>query len=119
MFTLSTRIRRARTLAVITQAGMARRLGVQRSAVTQWERQGGTTPSLSHLIQIAGETGVRFEWLATGRGPCKPEEGEFDVALRLDDWTRDHMESRILEGLRRVPQHKRETIVRIVEMLSP
>ena len=97
---------------------MARRLGVQRSAVTQWERQGGTTPSVTHLAQIASETVVRFEWLATGRGPCSPDQGEFDVGVITDDFARDHLESRVLEGLRRVPHRKREAVVQIVELLS-
>lgn len=117
MFTLPTRVRRARTLAALTQIAMARRLGVQRSAVTQWEREGGTTPSVAHLAQIANETGVRFEWLATGRGPCRPEEGEFDVAVAFEDLARDHLESRLLASVRRLPHHRRETVVRVVELL--
>jgi len=28
----------------------------------------GTNPSVSNLAQVAVSTGVRFEWLATGRG---------------------------------------------------
>lgn len=118
MLSISTRIRRARALATLTQADLARRLGIQRSAVTQWERDGGTTPNVAHLAQVATETGVRFEWLATGRGACRPSEGEFDVALIVDDYARDHLETRVLEGLRRVPNRKRESVVRIVEMLA-
>lgn len=118
MFTLPTRVRRARILVPMTQADMARRLGVQRSAVTQWEREGGTRPNVAHLAQIANETGVRFEWLATGRGPCQPAEGEFDLAVTVQDLARDHLESRLLESLRRLPYHRREKVVRVVELLS-
>src|SRR5688572_5149852 len=118
MYSISTRIRRARSVAQLTQTELARRLGVQRSAVTQWERTGGTTPSVAHLAQIATETAVCFEWLATGRGPCRPDAGEFDVALVIEDYARDQLESRLLDGLRRVSHRKREALVRIVELLS-
>lgn len=118
MLSISTRVRRSRALAGMTQAELARRLGVQRSAVTQWESQGGTTPSVAHLAKIADETNVRFEWLATGRGACSPEEGEFDIAVNTDEYARDHLESRILESFRRIPSRKREAVVRMVEMLS-
>ena len=71
---LSGRIRKARNLATLSQAELARRIGVKRSAVTQWEHPNGTTPSVEHLIQIAMETGTQFEWLATGRGPMRLNE---------------------------------------------
>nr|WP_257608158.1 helix-turn-helix transcriptional regulator [Xanthomonas citri] len=79
---LSARIRRARALAAISQAELAKRVGVQRSAVTQWECTAGTTPSVGHLIQIACETAVCFEWLATGRGPSRAQEGLLDAAVQ-------------------------------------
>lgn len=118
VFSIYTRIRRARSLAGLTQTEVARRVGVQRSAVTQWERKGGTTPSVCHLAQIACETQVCFEWLATGRGPCNPEAGEFDSAVIVEDFARDELESRVLQGLRRVPDRKREALVQVVELLS-
>lgn len=114
----SIRIRRARTLAGFTQAKLAARLGVQRSAVTQWENPNGTSPSVEHLSHIAQETGVCFEWLATGRGPCRPEAGAFDSAVISEDFAYDELESRVLQSLRRVSGRKRETLVRVVEMLS-
>lgn len=112
------RIRRARTHAGLTQATLARRIGVQRSAVTQWERWEGTSPNVAHLADIAEQTGVRFEWLATGRGACAPEAGEFDAAVMLDDYARDALESRVLESLRRVPPQKREALVQMIEVIA-
>ncbi|HEY9400534.1 MAG TPA: helix-turn-helix transcriptional regulator, partial [Luteimonas sp.] len=53
MLRSSIRIRRARTLAGLTQTALAARLGVQRTAVTQWECERGTSPSVEHLSQIA------------------------------------------------------------------
>jgi len=69
MIGLSTRIRQARLRAGMTQAALARRVGVKRSAATQWEHPSGTVPSMEHLIAVALATGVHLEWLATGRGP--------------------------------------------------
>lgn len=118
MLKSSIRIRRARTLAGLTQAALASRLGVQRTAVTQWECERGTSPSVEHMSQIAHETEVCFEWLATGRGPCRPETGAFDAAVIREDFAHNELESRILQSLRRVSGRKREILVHIVEMLS-
>lgn len=115
---MSSRIRRARSLKGITQTELARRIGVQRSAVTQWEREEGTSPSVVHLAQIACETGVCFEWVATGRGQCHPDEGLLDNALMTSDFARDDMESRLLDGFRRVPRKRREALVQVVELLA-
>lgn len=101
MISLATRIRRARTVATLSQATLARRVGVHRSAVTQWERAPGTTPSVDHLLQVATVTGVAFEWLATGRGQSYPEAGGFDMAVVIQDYANDDLESRVLSGLRR------------------
>ena len=115
---MSTRIRKARNSAKFSQAELARRVGVERSAATQWERPHGTTPSVNHLAQIAIETGVCFEWLATGRGPSNPEPDAYDTALVMEDYARDAMESRVLTALRRLGVGRRATIVQVVELLS-
>lgn len=118
MTSMSLRIRRARTQAQLTQSELARRLGVQRSAVTQWERDHGTTPSVDHLAQIATETGACFEWLATGRGPSHPDADAFASAVVVQDYARDEFESRVLIALRRVARRKREAVARVIELLS-
>lgn len=118
MVSMSTRVRRARTLAAFSQAELARRVGVERSAVTQWEQPNGTTASVNHLAQIALETGVCFEWLATGRGPSRPEPGAFETALVVEDYARDAMETRALTALRRLSLRRRAVAVQIIELLS-
>lgn len=67
MYTMSTRILRARRLANLTQALLATKVGVHRSAVAQWEQPDGTSPSVHHLEQTATLTGVYFEWRAIYR----------------------------------------------------
>lgn len=118
MLSMSTRVRRARTQAGLSQAELARRIGVERSAVTQWERAKGTRPSVGHLAQVAVETGVMFEWLATGRGASQPESGAFDTALVTEDYAQDAMESRALTALRRLGTRRRTTAVQILELLA-
>jgi transcriptional regulator with XRE-family HTH domain len=118
MISMPSRVRRARTLVSLSQAELARRVGVERSAVTQWERPQGTTPSVAHLAKIATETGVHFEWLATGRGQSRPDPGAFEAALVVEDFARDSVESNALTALRRLSARKRAVAVQIIELLA-
>jgi transcriptional regulator with XRE-family HTH domain len=68
MFQLAVRIKKARKNAGLSQSALAKRLGLDRSAVAQWERDNAAGPTTGHLSEIALATGVSFEWLATGRG---------------------------------------------------
>lgn len=118
MLSMSGRIRRARAAAKFSQSQLAALTGVKRSAVAQWEKVDCTTPSVEHLAQIAIATGVRFEWLATGRGPASPDGQEFDFAADVHDFAQDEIESRILGYVRRLPPRKRILACTILEMLA-
>ena len=118
MVTLPFRIRRSRRLSSLTQSALAERLEVKRSAVSQWESPSGTTPSVPHLIRIAMETGVSFEWLATGRGAARPQQDGFDEAALLKDFARDELESRALLALARLPRPRKSVAVAIIELLG-
>ena len=120
MYSMPIRIRQARASAKFSQAELAAQLGVCRSAVAQWERTGGTSPSVDHLAKVAIVTGVWFEWLATGRGPSHPEEAELDNAATATatDCAMDDLESRILEAVRRLTRRKREMVCRVVELIA-
>lgn len=61
------RIRAVRESEGASQADFAKRLGVSRAAVTQWE-SGVKVPSSSILHLIAKEFGVSEYWLLTGDG---------------------------------------------------
>lgn len=117
MSTLSLRIRRARTRASLSQAELARRIGVKRSAVTQWESPVGTLPSMEHLIGIAIHTGANFEWIATGRGgsACSPEA---ELAVMVGDYAMDELESRALMLLRNLPMLRKGIAVRLLGALA-
>ncbi|WP_306175497.1 MULTISPECIES: helix-turn-helix transcriptional regulator [unclassified Stenotrophomonas] len=114
------RIRRARLTAGLSQTQLALETGVRRSAVAQWEREGGTSPSVQHLSRVAIVTQVHFEWLATGRGPGRPDDG---AELPLPEpapveAARTVQETEILSLLRRMPARKRQVARAIMEMLT-
>lgn len=110
---LPTRIRLARTAAKLSQAELARRVGVKRSAVTQWEHPAGTVPSMPHLLQIAIETGTCTEWLATARGLM---HGDAAAPAPSDDIDPDEREA--LARFRRLPPHKRRIALQILDVLA-
>lgn len=114
------RIRRARLTAGLSQTQLALRVGIRRSAVAQWERQGGTVPSVQNLSTVAIVTQVHFEWLATGRGPGRPGDGSELPAPEQapGDSTRNAQETTILSLLRRMPPRKRQVAQAIIEMLN-
>lgn len=118
MYSMSVRVRQARSSAKLSQSQLAVQLGVCRSAVAQWERTGGTSPSVGHLARIAIVTGVLFEWLATGRGASRPGGCEFEVAAASCDFALDEFESRILDATRRLGRRKREMVCRVIELIS-
>lgn len=69
----SDRITFARKRLGLSQAQLASILGVSRGACGQWE-QGVSTPSVSHMAELARVTEVSFEWLATGRGRVEMDD---------------------------------------------
>lgn len=68
---LATRIRKARKQAGMSQAELARRLGVDRSCVGHWEGVNKTNPGPERLAELAKLCVVSYEWLATGRGEMR------------------------------------------------
>lgn len=118
MYSMPVRIRQSRSAARLSQAQLAAQAGVRRSAVAQWEQEGGTSPSVRHLAQVAVATGVCFEWLATGRGPMRPGGAEFESAAQVWDFARDDVENRVLASIRLLSQRHRLMACRIVELMS-
>lgn len=97
MSTLNERIRMARGRIGMSQVALANKVGVTRSAATQWEAEGGTEPSAENLRKIAEATGVHFEWLATGRGAVQTAEAARLVAS-FDPDTEDRDGERFGQG---------------------
>lgn len=67
--TLAERLRETLVTAGISNADLARLVGVTRSAVTHWVN--GTSPNIrpEHLFRIADALNIEARWLATGDGP--------------------------------------------------
>ena len=117
MHSIHARTRRARRICELTQAQLASRIGVKRSAVAQWEATGGTSPTVEHLRHLAIVSRVNFEWLSTGRGPVNHSEEGADAAISKD-FAQDETESLMLELLRRLPERKRRLACSIVQLLG-
>ena len=101
LYPLADRMKKARKQAGFSQAALAEKLGVDRSAVSQWERQTPACPTFSHLVGIATATGVSFEWLATGRGPRMiGGEGDSPPGIVMDYIAQSESEERLLIAFR-------------------
>lgn len=101
------RIREARTRAGLTQAGLARVLGVSAHAVWSWE-SGRLKPNHDHLMALASHCGVSTDRLLGREGAVAELLDETDVSFRdmvagLPD---EEVES-ILEFIRFVRERRR------------
>ena len=116
MPTLSDRIRQIRRSSSLSQADLARQIGVARSAVAQWEGRNGSRPTTENMAKIALVTSVNFEWLATGRG------GRWQVletpASNVDRFAQDELEERLLAGFRRIGDRERRPLVEFIEKVA-
>lgn len=114
------RIRLARRRRGLSQTELATAVGVQRTAVSHWESPLGKNPTVNHLRKFSEATGVRFEWLTTGRGPMGfSKEEELDSvqaahALLVDD----DLEMRFLKAFREVAVESRISLVEIAEQIA-
>lgn len=118
---LTFRIRQARRRAGHSQSALALAVGVNRSAVAQWERPSGSRPNSSNLEKIAVATSVLFEWLATGRGlMCMSVADILDQtpAFQLSYYAHDEVEERVLLGLRKLVYWQTLSIAELVESLG-
>ncbi len=122
MKSLTNRVRQARRAAAQSQSDLASHVGVQRSAVAQWERQGGSRPTTENLSKIALATTTNFEWLATGRGRMKMQLGTNDEvdqapALLLQFFAQDETEERMLVAMRGLDYRESLAILEMAESL--
>ena len=67
MSRLNQRITQARRARALSQANLAERLGVTRTAISHWET-GRSNPSTKHLKSIAKVLGIDASWLISGKG---------------------------------------------------
>lgn len=86
------RIRMARAAAGLTQSEFARKVGVSKGAVSQWENGDVKNLRLPNLFAIEDATGFSARWVALEEGPVQvadppPPTAEFgpDVDQLTDD----------------------------------
>lgn len=68
MTDLSTRIESARKAAKLTPHGLEREAMLSAGTVARLESGERTQPTVGTLLKLSRALGVRFEWLATGKG---------------------------------------------------
>lgn len=114
------RMRLARRHAGLSQAALAKAVGVQRSAVSHWEAVQGKSPSAAHLREAALATGVQFEWLATGRGRMNlSSEVAMDSVATADALlVDDPLELRLIAAFRDAAPRSQVPLVEIAEQLA-
>jgi transcriptional regulator with XRE-family HTH domain len=119
MTDMAGRIRRARRAASLSQSELARILEINRSAVAQWERAGGSSPTAANLSKVAVATQTQFEWLATGRGRMQPSvEHAGEAILQLNVYAHDEIEERVLLGLRKLKYWQSLVVAEMIEGLG-
>lgn len=82
--TLAERLADSMRMAGLSNADLARLVGVTRSAVTHWVN--GTSPNVrpEHLFRAADVLNVEARWLATGAGPRTRQHLSAQQAKILD-----------------------------------
>lgn len=115
---LASRIRRARKGAGLSQLGLAQLLGVQRSAVSNWESTKASHPALGHLIRIAEATHVSFEWLGTNRGQMRLDQESYQETPAIEAEIVDEEDERkLLLYYRSMPHRTQELILALCRQL--
>ena len=113
------RIRRARRKIDLSQARLAERLHVQRSAISNWESATDIQPSLQNLIAIAKVCGVSFEWLGTGRGAMSQDAELLTDVPAADAELVDAQEEReLLAMFRGLPRKSQQLVIGLLETLQ-
>ncbi|KAB7632571.1 helix-turn-helix domain-containing protein [Stenotrophomonas rhizophila] len=113
---MSDRVRRTRIRAGMSQSRFAKELGVHRSAVAQWERSGGSRPSLDKLVLISSIARVSIDWLVTGVHEFRSPVAELNCPADVPEYVaRDYLEERLLLAMRCLPAHSRLKLVTYLE----
>ncbi|MTI03817.1 MULTISPECIES: helix-turn-helix transcriptional regulator [Alphaproteobacteria] len=82
--TFGDRLAGAREAAGMTQADLARRIGVKKTTIAAWEND-LSEPRANRLSMMAGMVNVSIMWLLTGEGegmdaPGEPDQGNLELS---------------------------------------
>ena len=116
---IAQRIRQLRRKTKLSQQALAELVGVQRSAVSNWESSGPVQPAAANLIAIAKATNVSMEWLATGRGPMQLSHDPHMDVLAVDGELVDiPIERELLELFRKMSNRSQNILMELSEELA-
>ena len=117
----SQRIRRARRSAKLSQEALGKQLGVQRSAVSNWESASQIQPTITNLIAIAMATNTSLEWLATGRGSMLlGDDLQIEVPALDGELTETPQERQLLTLFRKASHRGQSILMELAEeLVSP
>ena len=117
MKTLTDRIRAAREEAGLSQADVAKALGLSRSAVNQWEQGLSKNIRLSHFFALTRLLRQDPQWLATGQ--VFPRAREPVVMSPTPDYpTLTSEEKALLHYFRQIPNALRKVVLRFLKELN-
>lgn len=110
----------SRRRAGLSQSGLAKQIGVVRSAVAQWERRSGPRPTSVNMAKLARCCGVSYEWLATGRGPMALLEVSevMPVEIEFHLYAQSELERRLLASFRSLRYPGNRGLVELLETLA-
>ena len=106
MDTLSERIAYVISQYEGTQADLAVKINVTKSAVGQWKNGFIKNIRPENLFPLARETGFSAEWIGTGKG-----------SMQLNTDMSDE-ETRLLKYYRSAPDHLKKAIMEVAEIVS-
>jgi transcriptional regulator with XRE-family HTH domain len=114
MDTIGQRIKIARQRTKLTQASLAKTLGVTPGAVAQWETD-RTTPDNNRISEVADAIGISSDWLLKG-GPF-----ESASAHKLTELPAQGMQARLAEIHEKVRQFEFELVAarNVESLISP
>lgn len=113
------RIGLARKAAGFNKSELARTLGLTPTSCSSWElapsNRNNSRPSVENLARLALILNVRFEWLATGRGPMPLISNSDSQAIadgKMDKATT------LLTLYRSLPAAQRATLLEFISLVS-
>lgn len=104
---LAERVAAARKFAGLSQAALARAVGVSRSAISQWElgRTGKLTSA--HLLKVEEVTKVSARWIAEGAGPT--HRGPLDYL--------QPQQAELLKAAESLSQYEVDSVIQLINAL--
>ena len=111
--TFAQRLRRARQQAQLTQHDLARRAGITRSAISQWEIGQVSRVDAAPLLKVARALGTTIDWLLEGESRETREDPADYVAVPPEIGTYWHdltqrQQARILEQIQQLAEDNRD-----------